>query len=312
MPNALDIRGLTKSYGRQRALAGLDLTVPSGSILGLVGANGAGKTTMMSICAGLLRPDGGTVDLLGEGPFDPVRHAGRVTILPQDSRLPLHARVGDLLHYYGRLQGVPAPALRAQVAGLLEWVNLADRARSPVKSLSHGMMRRLTVAQAFLGEPQLIFLDEPMSGLDPREVTRMRNLLVQRRGRQSIVISSHVLTELEELCDSIAFIDAGKLLKQDSLAAIVRHHHRITYRIRPAPLPLDALRAALPQSEWNVAGEGSEVTVYFGDGAAQDTAAVNAKVLAILLQAGIGIREVRCGSDLESEYLAATSRTTSR
>lgn len=306
MTAALQISGLQKSYGKRRALDGFDLTVPRGGILGLVGANGAGKTTLMSICCGLLQPDAGTVDLLGDGPFDPVRHAGRVSILPQDSRLPLHARVADLLHFYGRLQGMSEEQLRPQVGQLLAWVNLADRAKSPVKSLSHGMMRRLTVAQAFLGEPELIFLDEPMSGLDPREVTRMREMLTHRRGKQTLVISSHVLTELETLCDSIAFIDKGRLLRQDTLAAIVRHHHRITYRIRPAPLPLDELRAAIPGSEWKLENAGADLTVYFDGAIAQDTAAINGRVLSILLAANVGIEEVRRGSDLESEFLAAT------
>lgn len=306
MTAALQISGLQKSYGKRRALDGFDLTVARGGILGLVGANGAGKTTLMSICCGLLQPDAGTVDLLGEGPFDPVRHAGRVSILPQDSRLPLHARVADLLHFYGRLQGMSEEQLRPQVGQLLAWVNLADRAKSPVKSLSHGMMRRLTVAQAFLGDPELIFLDEPMSGLDPREVTRMREMLTHRRGKQTLVISSHVLTELETLCDSIAFIDKGRLLRQDTLAAIVRHHHRITYRIRPAPLPLDELRAAIPGSEWKLENAGTDLTVYFDGAIAQDTAAINGRVLSILLTANVGIEEVRRGSDLESEFLAAT------
>ncbi len=306
MSDALQIRELQKSYGKRRALNGLNLTVARGSILGLVGANGAGKTTMMSICCGLLQPDGGAVDLLGEGEFNPVKHAGRVTILPQDSRLPLHARVADLLYFYGQLQGVAKSVLPQQIEQLLSWVNLGDRAKSPVKSLSHGMMRRLTVAQAFLGEPELIFLDEPMSGLDPREVARMRELLVQRRGKQTIVISSHVLTELEALCDTIAFIDKGRLLKQDSLSAIVRHHHRVTYRLRPGgPVPLAALGNAVIGAEWNLSANGIELSALLVDGAGQ-LADINAKVLPLLLQAGVAIEEIRRGSDLESEFLAAT------
>lgn len=305
--NALEITGLRKSYGKRHALDGLDLVVPRGSILGLVGSNGAGKTTMMSVCAGLLQPDSGSVNLLGIGPFDPSTHAGRVTILPQDSRLPLHAYVSELLYFYGHLQGVPASQLPAQIEQLLRWVNLADRAKSPVKSLSHGMMRRLTVAQAFLGTPELIFLDEPMNGLDPREVTRMREMLAQCRGKQTLVISSHVLTELEALCDTIAFIDKGRLVKQGTLASIVCHHHRITYRVRPAALPLDDLRAAIPNSEWKLENGGTDLSVYFDGDTANDTAAINARVLEILLRAGVGIEEIRRGSDLESEFLAATA-----
>jgi len=306
MTAAVAIQGLVKTYGRCRALDGLDLTVPAGSVFGLVGANGAGKTTLMAVCAGILRPDAGAVNLLGQGAFDPARHAGRVTILPQDAHLPRHARVAGLLAFYGRLQGVSADVLPQQVARLLHWVNLSDRARDPVHSLSHGMLRRLTVAQAFLGEPRLIFLDEPMSGLDPREVARLRDLLRGRAGRQTIVISSHVLTELEALCDQVAFIDHGRLLRQDRLAVITRHHERVAYRIRPAPVPLAELRAALPGVAWSLSADGAELAAVL-PGTDGGIAAVNARALPILLRAGVAVEEVRRGSALEEEFLQATT-----
>ena len=305
MSAALELKGLRKAYGKRQALDGLDLTVPAGSILGLIGANGAGKTTMMSICCGLLKPDAGDVKILGGGAFDPVAHAGRVSILPQDSRLPLHARVADLLHFYGRLQDLPRARLDREVGELLAWVNLADRAKSSVKSLSHGMMRRLTVAQAFIGDPELIFLDEPMSGLDPREVTRMRERLRERRGRQTIVISSHVLTELEQLCDHIAFVDHGKLVRQDTLAAIVKQHHRMLYRIAPGgTAPLEAVRAAVP-GLWELSADGTELSAVLEEGAGSPDA-INARIIPVLLGANCGIVEIRRGSDLETEFLAAT------
>jgi ABC-type multidrug transport system ATPase subunit len=219
--------------------------------------------------------------------------------------MPAQSRVSDLLRFYGSLQGVPASELTGQINELLDWVHLADRANSTIKSLSHGMVRRVMVAQAFLGNPELIFLDEPMSGLDPREVARMRERLAQRRGRQTVIISSHVLTELEALCDAVAFIDQGRLIKQDSMANIVRHHHRITYRIRPGAVPLDALRSALPGAEWTLAEGGTELSLSLADGTGE-AADVNKTVLTLLLEAGIGIEEIRRGSDLESEYLALT------
>ena len=119
MSNALQFHGVVKCYGRLRALDGLDLEVPRGSIFGLVGSNGAGKTTAMAIALGLLRAGEGTVDLLGDGPFSPERHAGRVALLPQDSSFPPHARVEELLRFYGRVQGMPsaeiAPAINEQI-----------------------------------------------------------------------------------------------------------------------------------------------------------------------------------------------------
>ena len=105
MSAALELRGVTKSYGRTRALDGLDLHVPAGSIFGLVGSNGAGKTTAMAVSVGLLQTEAGEINLFGAGPFRPEKHAGRVTLLPQDSRFPPHARVEELLRFYSRVQG---------------------------------------------------------------------------------------------------------------------------------------------------------------------------------------------------------------
>jgi len=301
---ALRVQGLVKRYGRRRALDGLDLEIPAGSVFGLVGSNGAGKTTLMTVSMGLLQADEGTIDVLGEGPFRSDRHAGRAALLPQDARLPLHARVGELLLYYARLQGMTASDARAQIDQLLHWVNLADRRDAAVRTLSHGMMRRLTIAQSFLGEPQLVFLDEPMSGLDPREVNRIRDLLVSRRGRQAIVISSHILGELEMMCDHVAFIEKGKRIRQDSMSAMVRRHHRILFRLDPGPVPLDELKARFPLVEWAWDGMAGTLSAILPDDVLAPE--FNNVTLRILLDAGVRIEEMRRGSDLESEFLAAT------
>ena len=304
---ALELKGVVKTYGRRRALDGLDLTVPRGSIFGLVGSNGAGKTTALAISVGLLHRDAGSVSLFSEGPFDPLRHAGRVTLLPQDSRLPLHARVEDLLWFYGRLQGLTEGALRESIDEVLEWVHLRDRRRSPVRTLSHGMMRRLTIAQAFLGRPELVLLDEPMSGLDPREAARIRAILKRRHDAQAVVISSHNLHELETLCDGAAFIEAGKLVRQGSMDNLTRRSRRVTYFVEPGgrPLPMEELERALPGATWEPALDGAELTVKFFDETAR-AAEINARVLEVLLRHGVGVLEIRRGSNLESEYFFAT------
>ncbi len=313
MNAALELKSIVKTYGRRRALDGLDLTVPRGTIFGLVGSNGAGKTTALAVSVGLLRRDTGTVNLLGEGAFDPRRHAGRVTLLPQDSRLPLHARTEDLLQFYGRLQGLSEGALRESIDEALEWVHLRDRRRSPVRTLSHGMMRRLTIAQAFLGRPELVLLDEPMSGLDPREAARIRAILKRRHDTQTVVISSHNLHELETLCDAAAFIEAGRLVRQDSMENLTRRSRRMTYYLDIADrlLPMEELQKTLPKATWEQGNDGSELTVKFFD-EATGAAEVNARVLEVLLRHGVGVVEIRRGSNLESEYFSATDSQTSQ
>lgn len=299
MSAALELRGVVKCYGKRRALDGLDLCVPRGSIFGLVGSNGAGKTTAMAVAVGLLHPQAGQTDVLGAGPFDASRQAGRVTLLPQDCRFPGHARLEELLRYYGRLQGLPAAATRAQVEQVLAWVHLAERRASPVRTLSHGMTRRLAIAQAFLGEPELVLLDEPLNGLDPREAARVRDLIRSRRGRQAIVISSHQLSDIEALCDHVAFIEQGRLVRQDRLDAIVHRAQRLTYQISGAAPPLDRLRSLWTEARWEE--RPGQLCVTFP--ATYSAEEINRRVLPVLWEAGVGVLEMRRGSDLESEYL---------
>lgn len=302
MSLALELKAVQKRYGRIRALDGLDLAVSAGSIFGLVGSNGAGKTTAMAVSLGLLHRDGGDVSLFGEGPFVASRHAGRVSMLPQDSRFPPHARVADLLRFYGRLQGVREEDLERSIDELLDWVHLQDRRRSGVKTLSHGMNRRLAIAQSFLGEPQLVLLDEPLNGLDPVEAARVREMIRQRRGRQAVVISSHNLSDIEALCDTVAFIEKGRLVRQDAMEVVTQRCHRVVYVLAAAPsVPPQALGQSLPGVSFEASSDGTAITATFP--ATQSVQELNACVLRALLDAGAGILEIRRGSDLETEYL---------
>ena len=217
---ALETRNLVKRYGRRRVLDGFTLAVPRGAVLGLVGANGAGKTTWMMTVAGLLRPASGTIDMLGCGPFDAAVHAGRFALLPQDSELPLEATPMGLFYRFGRLQGLSSETARRSACDVLKAVNLADRAKSSIRSLSHGMRTRVRVAQCFLGNPELVLLDEPLNGLDPLEADRLRRFLRARAGKQTIVISSHNLHDVEQLCTHVAFVENGRVVRMDTLNAL--------------------------------------------------------------------------------------------
>ena len=216
---AVSTKGLVKTYGKRRALDGFTLDVPEGCVMGLVGPNGAGKTTWMMAVAGLLRPDGGKVGLFGTGQsFDAALHSGRLALLPQDSELPLESTAAGFLYGLARLQGLSPSAAHASVDAVLAAVNLADRAKASIRSLSHGMRKRLMAAQCFLGEPELVLLDEPMNGLDPEESVRLRNLILSRRAGCTVVVSSHNLADLEKLCTHIAFVRDGKVVQTAALA----------------------------------------------------------------------------------------------
>lgn len=211
---AVVTKDLVKRYGKRRALDGFTLDVPSGCVMGLVGPNGAGKTTWMMTVAGLLRAERGSIGLFGTShPFDAALHSGRLAILPQDSELPLESTPEGFLYALARLQGLSPRAARDSVAAVLAGVNLADRAKASIRSLSHGMRKRLMAAQCFLGKPELVLLDEPMNGLDPEETVRFRKLILSRPEDCSVVISSHNLADLEKLCTHIAFVRDGKVEK---------------------------------------------------------------------------------------------------
>lgn len=200
---------LVKRYGRTMALDGFTLAVPTGSILGLIGPNGSGKTTWMMCVAGLLHVKSGTIE-----------RTGRIGLLPQDSELPLEMTPRTLLAGYARLAGMSAKAADDAARSVLAKVNLADRMDKSVKSLSHGMRKRVMTAQCFVDEPDLLLLDEPMNGLDPEEAERLRSFILEGKGQRTTVISSHNLIDLERLCTHVAFVERGHVTRMGSLAEL--------------------------------------------------------------------------------------------
>lgn len=274
-------------------------------MFGLVGSNGAGKTTTLGIVAGLIRPDRGCCRVLGPGPFDPCRQSGRMGLLPQDAQVPRAARVSGLLAFYARLQGMAETNIPAAVEKVLERVQLCDRGRAAFHTLSHGMKRRVLIAQAFLGDPELILLDEPLSGLDPRAMVRVRELMALRRGDQTVLISSHNLHEMERLCDRVAFIENGKCLRQDAMDAVTHRLQVIRYDLAPCDasrVDCDRLRALLPEAEICLEPETHRLLCRFAS-AVLPGRNVNRVILQHLLAARVDVCAVLPGQDLEEAYL---------
>ena len=299
---AVVTRNLVKRRGRHRALDGFSLSVPRGAVMGMVGANGAGKTTWMMTVAGFLRPDAGEIDLLGGGPFDGTLHGGRLAILPQDSELPLEDTPEGVLYRFGRLQGLTVAAARRSVREALDAVNLTDRARSRIRTLSHGMRKRAMVAQCFVGRPEVVLLDEPLNGLDPVEADRLRRFILGRRGRQTIVISSHNLEDIERLCTHVAFIEKGRMVRMDSIASITHATDRIAFTLAHEPGDIAALSAAVPGAsfEWRAT---ERLLICTFDGETGDVASVNRRLLPALL-AQTDVLAVASGLSLEEAFLS--------
>ena len=301
MNNAIETIGLVKRYGTRRALDGLTLAVPRFAVLGLIGPNGAGKTTWMMSVAGFLHLSEGSINLLGGGAFDPAIHCGRITILPQDSELPLESAPLELLTHYGLLQGLTRKEACRSAAAMLDEVHLGDRLNSPIRSLSHGMRKRVMIAQCFIGFPEVVLLDEPLSGLDPRELAHMRSFLTRRRGRQTLVISSHNLHDIEVMCDHVAFIEKGRTVRVATLEEMVGKASTLVYQISAEPSDYNALAAAAPDTSltFNIA---TSTLVCRYDPAKASAEEINTLLLPVLLSQ-CGVSTVSRGGDLETEYL---------
>ncbi len=297
---AAKLERLVKYYGRKRALDEISLEIPSGSVCGLIGPNGSGKTTIMGVLAGLLHVDSGQVDLLGRGPFSASEHAGRITLMPQDCVPSPYTPVMESLTYLAELQGLDRPAAKRAASEALDRVQLGDRGSSKFGSLSHGMRRRFSIAQALLGEPELILLDEPTSGLDPELVVEVRRLILERRGRATLLVSSHILRELEDMCDHAIFVERGQCVRSGPMSEITGRDTVVRFRLTSAP-DLSALGGVLPGCALDWVEPVLTVRAP-GDHPVERT---NADCLRFLLDRGIGIQEVTAGDSLEAAYLAS-------
>lgn len=222
MANVVSIKGLSKRFDNIQALNKVSFEIPSNSIFGLLGPNGAGKTTLFSIVADFLKADEGTVDVLGIDTRHIPRLQGRLSILPQDAQFQRNIPILDQLVFFRLLAGSMKKQAHEEVIHSLDLVGLKSVAKRRVTSLSHGMVKRLGIAQAFLGNPEVILLDEPTAGLDPASARQIRDLIKQLQQRATIVVSSHNLAEVQELCDYVAILDHGNLVLDGSVDDITR------------------------------------------------------------------------------------------
>ena len=218
--NAIRISGISKSFGSVQALDSVTFDVPARSIFGLLGPNGAGKTTLFSIVANFLKAHTGSAEVLGIDTRYIWRLRGRLSIFPQDAAFQRNVPILEQLVFFCLLSGCTRQDAKKQVMQTLELVGLESVAKRRVGTLSHGMIKRLGIAQAFLGHPEVILLDEPTSGLDPANAHQTRDLIQKLQERATVVVSSHNLTEIQELCDHVAILDLGKLVYTGSVQAI--------------------------------------------------------------------------------------------
>jgi len=260
--SSIRIEGLVKTYGKVRALDGLDLTVEPGTVFGFLGPNGAGKTTTMRILTGLARPTSGQAWVAGMDLASDGRHlARRIGYLPEEPAFYPWLTPREFLDYLGRLYGLSAVERAARVNELLELVKLTEVRRRRIGGFSRGMRQRLALAAALVNRPEVLFLDEPASALDPAGRKEVLDLIEGLRGRCTVLMSTHILADVQRVCDVIGIIARGKMIVQSRRETLLAQYAAPVFEIECADTTrLQRWADSLRQRAWVTAVSVDNVT----------------------------------------------------
>ncbi len=315
LPPAIEVVHLVKSYAGAAAVADISFTVARGEIIGFLGPNGAGKSTPMRILTGYLPANSGTVRICGHSvaaETDVVKRL--IGYMPENNPLPEDMRVSEYLYFRGRLKEIPRRKLGPRIDEVLELCDLKRVRHKIIGQLSKGYRQRVGIAEAILAEPPVIIMDEPTIGLDPHQILIVRDLIASLRGRMTVIISSHILPEIEMTCDRVLIINRGRVVAQGTPAELRREMFgRSTYKIEAAgnvaelPALLVALEPTLTisaQSEPDAAGF-STLTL-----TTERADELGEPLLRGLLEKNFRVRALsRKYPTLEDVFLAATRRS---
>ena len=295
MSAILEVDDLTHDYGDVLALSGLTLEVPPG-VTGLVGANGAGKTTMLRLMLGLLHPTAGSMQVLGHDPQrEPLVVRSRIGYMPEGECLPKDQTAADFVSYAAQLAGIPSHEAKRRSSETLFLVGLEEERFRFLGDFSTGMQQRVKLAQAIVHDPDLLLLDEPASGLDPEGRTQMLDLIKRLSDFDvNVIVSSHVLTDIEQTCDWVVMLDAGNLLRSGPLQGFEKLG---TVLVEVLEHP-DSVGAAIREQGFDVVVDGLRLVVGPGD------ESIEPIVIAAAANTGSGlVRMIRGSASLEDLFL---------
>lgn len=256
----IEIKNLSKNYGKKQALDHVNLTISKG-MFGLLGRNGAGKTTLMKTLVTLLKKQQGSITICGIPVEETAEIRKIVGYLPQDFSMYPNMTVYEAMDYLGVLSGMSKEERRKRIPKLLKRVNLQDDRGKKVKALSGGMRRRLGIAQAILHNPKVLIVDEPTAGLDPEERVRFRNLLSEIAEERIVILSTHIVGDIEATCENIAVMDQGKILFKGTVEDFLSLAENKVYTVKVSKKELPQLK-----KEYRVTGmltAGNNVSVRF-------------------------------------------------
>jgi ABC-2 type transport system ATP-binding protein len=314
-PPAIEVSGLVKSYAGVLAVNNISFTVPRGEIIGFLGPNGAGKSTTMRILTGYLPATSGKVSICGfPVASDPDAVKRRVGYMPENNPLPEEMRVSEYLYFRGRLKEVARRKLGSRIDEVLELCDLKRVRHKIIGKLSKGFRQRVGIAESVLAEPPVIIMDEPTIGLDPHQILIVRDLIASLRGRMTVLISSHILPEIEMTCDRVLIINQGRIVAQGTPAELRREVlGQSVYEIEAAG-PLGSLMFLLGTIDpgLSIASEGAPDAAGFRTiklKALSDEDAGEA-ILRTCMSEGLRVRAIsRAHPTLEDVFLAATRRS---
>jgi len=306
----IEVQSLTRRYGKNLAVDGVSFTIGSGEIVGLLGHNGAGKTTIMRMLSGYLEPSGGSIDIDGAALATNAHQIQQqLGYLPENLPVYPDMMVADYLEYAATLKGVAATDRYQQMREAISATALEERALDPINTLSRGLRQRVGVAQALLGRPRLLILDEPSNGLDPEQTEHMRTLIRKLARRATVILSTHIMQEVDAICDRVLMLRQGKLVLDAHLAQL-RQSRTLQLRTNADIDALPDYLRRMPQISniENVPTPGSQLQflLTLHDTADPDTAANN--IARCVVNAGASLYQLQpVVRDLESVFREANT-----
>lgn len=301
----IEVQNLSKSYGGIRAIQSLHFKINKGEVVGFLGPNGAGKSTTMKIITGFMAPTSGSAVVCGFDVFEnPIEVKKRIGYLPETPPVYADMKVREYLKYVAQLKGVEKAKIESAVSASIEKTQLGSVEKRLIHNLSKGFRQRVGIAQALVSDPEVLILDEPTVGLDPKQVSEIRYLIQQLRGHHTIILSTHILPEVEATCERIIIINKGEIVAQDTLSNLsnLRSGGQIVnLRLkRPAADTAGSLSAI--SGVQKVMGQNHEWTLetQAGDDIIE-------KIASIVIQKGYGLMEISSAkADLEDIFLKLT------
>jgi ABC-2 type transport system ATP-binding protein len=304
----IEVQNLTKSYGGVAAIQSLNFHVKKGEVVGFLGPNGAGKSTTMKIITGFMAPTSGTAKVAGFDVFEsPIEVKRRIGYLPETPPLYMDMYVRDYLTYVAELKGVEKSKIFSYVDLALEKTFLIDVQKRLIQNLSKGYKQRVGIAQALVSQPEILILDEPTVGLDPKQVAEIRELIKSLKGHHTIILSTHILPEVQATCERIMIINKGRIVAQDSIEGLTKAQQtasggrKILLRTRAAHADAEAKLKTIAGVH-SIQLENGLICIHTAD----DESMIEKIAQAVMAQ-GLGLQEISSAKvDLEDVFIKLT------